>query len=78
MKDSENDNVVFWCGQTRLDIPADRVLKAALEDESFDNVTVLGWIENEEGEKEYYLASSCGKAKDILWDLEQAKKIILG
>lgn len=65
-------DVVMWRGDTRNDIPADRVLEAALE-AGMDSVVVLGY--DKEGEE--YFATSLGSKPRILWLLERFKQELL-
>lgn len=64
-------DVVYLDGQTCLDIPADRVLEAAVG--VLDSVVLVGY--DKEGNE--YVASSTSKLPDVLWMLERAKKMIL-
>ena len=57
---------------TSLDIPADRVLRGAL-DHGMDCVVVLGI--GTDGES--YFASSAGDSAEIVWLMELAKKQLL-
>lgn len=66
------DNVVVLNCNTRLDLPPDRVLNAALEAD-LESVTVIGRCKNGES----YVASSYGLAKDVVWDLEQVKYFMI-
>jgi len=66
------DNVVELGGYTKLDIPPDRVLNAAVD--KLQDVVVIGW------EKEtnlLYFASSTANGPEILWLLEKAKEKLL-
>lgn len=58
--------------ETRLDIPPERVLKAAL-DGKMKCVVVLGIAED--GSE--YFASSVGDGSEILWFMERAKLKLL-
>lgn len=64
------DNVVYPSFITKLDIPVDRVINAALE-AGLTGVVVLGWDENE------YFASSIADGADVLWLMERLKKQLL-
>jgi hypothetical protein len=57
---------------TRLDIPADRVLQAAL-DAGLQAVIIVGW--NQDGQ--LYTASSYADGGDALWLVEKFKKRLL-
>lgn len=69
---TEDDNIVILDVMTRLDIPAERVLKSALE-HGLKNVSIVGYDENEE----IYFASSLANASEILWALEKFKKRLM-
>lgn len=64
-----DDNVVILPCLTKLDIPPERVLKAALE-ENMSSAVVMGYDEN----GEFYLATSISHGPDVLWLLELAKE----
>ena len=57
---------------TKLPIPADRVLGAAME-LSFERVTVIGCTDD--GEE--YVASSTSDCGAMLWDMERAKHLFM-
>ena len=57
---------------TKLNIPAERVLRKAQE-EKLSEVVVIGW--DEDGEA--YFASSVADGGEVLWMLELAKKRLL-
>ncbi len=63
--------VVYFDGQTKLDIPADRVLETAVG--TLDSVVVIGY--DKEGNE--YVAASTSNLPDVLWLLERAKKMLL-
>ena len=65
------DNVINFGGGTFLDLPPDRVLKAATG--KLEGVVLLGY--DKEGNE--YFASSYGSATEMLWLLERAKKRLL-
>ncbi len=67
-----SDNVVILPVVTSLDIPASRVLDAAVE-EDFAQVVVIGWTTD--GEE--YFASSASDGGDVLWMIERAKMQLL-
>lgn len=57
---------------TKLDLPATRILEAAIEEE-LESVLVVGWTK----EKEIYTASSLADGGDILWLIEKFKQRLL-
>ena len=57
---------------TRLDIPAERVLRQAGES-GLETAIVIGW----DSDGEFYFASSAADGGDVLWLLEVAKKKLL-
>lgn len=67
MGDVINPNV-----ETSLDIPADRILSAAIEAD-LETAVVVGW--DQDGNM--YFASSSGYGPDLLWLLEKAKASLL-
>lgn len=62
------DNVVILPCVTRLDIPPDRILDAALK-EKMSEVVVIGYDENHN----FYFGSSNAKIADVLLVIEMAK-----
>lgn len=66
-----SDNVVIFPGETKLDLPPDRVLSAALG--QMDKVLVLGY--DTEG-RDYFAASMCNKA-ELLWLVEKFKGVLM-
>ena len=64
--------VVLMGGVTRLDLPPERVLEAAITVGLTDAI-VIGW----DKEGELYFASSIAGGADVLWLLEKAKKELL-
>lgn len=79
MKDPEN-KVVYFNGYTRLDLPAQQVLEQAVENNEFEHVIILGRLkdpDNTYNTREFYFASTYGTVKDVLWELEIAKGILL-
>ena len=66
------DNVVDGHFITRLDIPADRVLRKAL-DADLESVVVLGY--DRDGEE--YFAGSIADGGTVVWLLERAKGRLL-
>lgn len=67
-----DDNVVLWRGLTKLDLPADRVLKAVPIDE-MESIIILGY--HKDGSE--YFASSLADGGDMIWLLERLKKQLL-
>ena len=65
---TDDDNVTPIGGITRLDIPPNQVLTAALD--KIDPVIVIGGDEDDR----IYIASSTGDPKRVLWLLELAKR----
>lgn len=66
------DNVVELSVVTRLDIPAERVLRKATES-GLGKVVVIGY----DREGEFYFASSVADGGDVLWLMALAKKKLL-
>ena len=66
------DNLVVLNCVTRLDVPAERILKAALE-RGLESVVVVGY----DAAGEEYFASSLADGGDALWLLERCKKKLL-
>lgn len=66
------DNVVELPVITKLDIPAKRVLKKALE-ANLESAVIIGY--DEDGEE--YFCSSLADGGDVLWLLERAKAKLL-
>jgi hypothetical protein len=59
---------------TSLDIPAERVLSGALEnDDPLKDVVIIGWTD----EGNFYFASSVADGADVVWLLETAKHKLL-
>jgi hypothetical protein len=65
------DTVINFGGGTFLDLPPDRVLKAATG--KLEGVILLGY----DKENNEYFASSYGDATGMLWLVEQFKKRLL-
>lgn len=61
-------DVVVLKGPTRLDIPAERVLQAAL-DAGLESVVICGF--DKEGNE--YFASSIADGADVVWLVERCK-----
>lgn len=68
-----SDNIVLFTGVTSLDLPADRVLQAAI-DEGLEQVVIMGYTKD--GEE--YFASSVAGGPEVLWLLERSKIKLLG
>lgn len=62
------DNIVPWGGITRHDIPADRVINAALE-HGLEGVVIIGF--DKDGAE--YFASSYADGSDALWLIERGR-----
>lgn len=67
-----SDNVILLPVETKLDIPPERVLNAAI-DHGLDTVVIVGFDNNEE----FYFAVSEPDRRAVLWLLERAKKELL-
>lgn len=65
-------DVVLFDGITRLDVPAERILKAAL-DLGLTGVVIAGYAQD--GSE--YFASSYADGGDALWLVERFKKRLL-
>lgn len=61
-------DVVNWPGVTKLDLPPERVLRAAL-DAKLSGVVILGYTEDG---REYF-ASSYADGGEVVWLTERAK-----
>lgn len=68
MSESPDDKVVYFDGMTKLDIPVERVLKWAAE-QDLDKVLVIGWTKD----GTLYAAGSTGKIGDNLHLVEAFK-----
>lgn len=64
--------IVKYPGITKLDLPPERILSAALERE-LTEVVVVGF----DKEGEYYFSSSVADGGSVIWLLEMAKKKLL-
>lgn len=64
--------VIRWRGITKLDLPCDQVLGAALED-GLKCAIVIGYT----SDGEEYFASSLADGADVLWLLERLKMRLL-
>ena len=69
---TKTDNVVEWNGETRLDVPSDRILKHAL-DAGVEDVVVIGLMPDG-GE---WFESASADARTVLWLLERTKQLVL-
>jgi hypothetical protein len=67
----KSGRVIPFTGITRLDLPPDRILQAAVG--KLEGVVVMGW--DHEG-KEYF-ASSYADGGTVLWLAERMKKMLL-
>ncbi len=65
------DNVVMLDTITRLDVPADRILTAAME--KLEGVVIAGYT----NDGEEYFASSYADGGDALWLIERLKMHLL-
>lgn len=65
MTDETDDNVIPFPGVTRLPIPAERVIEAALK-AGIEDVLILGWLPD----GGLYFASSMPDEPSALWLLE--------
>lgn len=67
-----SDRVVELDCITRLDIPADRVLKMAIK-HGLESAVIVGF----DKDGEFYFASSKADGGDVLWFFEMAKKRLM-
>jgi hypothetical protein len=65
-------NVVEFDGLTTLDIPAERVLKVALE-EKLNAVVIMGW----DKDGDFYASSSIADGGEALWLMELMKQKLM-
>ncbi len=56
--------------QTKCDVPSQNVLKGALESK-IDGAVVIGYLDGE-----IYFAASSADGTEVLWLLEQAKRLL--
>lgn len=68
---TEESNVLYFNGFTKLDLSPDRVITEAID--KLDSVVILG--HHKDGNE--YFASSTSNGADVLWLLERAKLTIL-
>lgn len=66
------DNVVEFPGITKLDIPAERILRKAIK-EKVTEVVICGY--DEDGEM--FIASSIASGPEVMWLLEVGKMRLL-
>lgn len=66
------DNVIEFPGITKLDIPAERILRKAIE-EKVTEVVICGY--DEDGEM--FIASSIASGPEVMWLLEVGKMRLL-
>lgn len=66
-----DDNVVYLGGVTKLDLPPDQILGAAMGE--MEGVVILGYAKN--GDE--YFASSYADGGTVLWLMERAKLRLL-
>jgi hypothetical protein len=66
------DNVVILPVVTRLDVPVERIINAAMEAD-LESIVIVGY--DKDGEQ--YFASSIADGGTILWLFEKAKKDLL-
>lgn len=78
MSNDNKSNVVELDVITRLDLPPERVLKWALE-EDLESVVIIGCRKNGHESKhgDEYFASSIAGGPEVVWMLERAKKKLL-
>ena len=65
------DNVILFNGITKLNLPPDRVLEAAVG--KLDHVVIMGFTHD--GDE--YFASSQADGGDVMWLMERCKKRLL-
>lgn len=66
------DKVLIFDGVSKLDLPAERILQAAI-DAKIDTAVVIGW----DKDGELYFASTKADGGDVIWLMELAKKKLL-
>lgn len=64
--------VIEFSGVSKLDIPAERILRNAIKAE-LENVVVIGW----DKDSDFYFAGSYAAGPETLWLLELAKAKLL-
>lgn len=65
------DNVVMFHGETKLDLPPERILEAA-KSAGLQSCIILGWLENEK----LYVAFSTASPAENNMMLDLAKRMI--
>lgn len=65
-------DLVIWNGVTKLDIPVERILDRARE-ENLDSAIVLGW----DKDGGVFFASSVADGGNVMWLMEWAKRALL-
>jgi hypothetical protein len=68
-----SDNVVELGCVTRLDMPPERILDKAGE-EDLKSVVIMGYYNDSD---ELYFASSLASGPEVLWLIERLKKLLL-
>ncbi|RUM47815.1 MAG: hypothetical protein DSY80_00515 [Desulfocapsa sp.] len=68
----DDDKIINFHGATRLDLPADRVLREAINAD-LEDVVVVGW----DNDGILHFASNKASGPEILWLLEVARKKLL-
>lgn len=66
------DNVIHLSAATRVDIPVEPVLKAAIKSD-LTGAMVIGWTEG----GDLYFASSLADGGDVMWLMELAKQALI-
>ena len=64
--------VVILDVETRLDIPAERILEAAKQDD-LETAMVIGF----DADGELYVRTTTTKAKEMIWLMELAKQLVM-
>ena len=64
--------VVILDVETRLDIPAERILEAAKQDD-LETAMVIGV----DADGELYVRTTTTKAKELIWLMELAKQLVM-
>lgn len=67
-----DNNVVNFTGDTKLDLPADRILQSAIEAD-LDVAIIVGFTKD----GQFYFASSVADLMPVHWYLSQAQKKLL-
>lgn len=80
---SEEDNIVEFNGMTKHDLDPNRMLENISKEFNFDEVIVLGFLEETQSENgetdggEFFLSASRADAPSVLWLLENAKNMLM-